>query len=135
MKYYDVVTGSVIPYQQVQECNQALNEAAKKLQESHEYYKQHKWTDKKEADRNDRKEAEKPSKQKRQDKQAEKTRQENRKDKTRKQRSQANRNMKPRNQRSQERTYKEAERPRKQNDTQARNMTMNPEEERVIGTS
>ena len=30
---------------------------------------------------------------------------------------------------------KQAERPRKQNDTQARNMTMNPEEERVIGTS
>ena len=30
---------------------------------------------------------------------------------------------------------KQAERPRKQNDTQARNMTMNPEEESVIGTS
>ena len=30
---------------------------------------------------------------------------------------------------------KQAERPRKQNDTQARNMTMNPKEDRVIGTS
>ena len=35
----------------------------------------------------------------------------------------------------QKRKDKQAERPRKQNDTQARNMTMNPEEERVIGTS
>ena len=35
----------------------------------------------------------------------------------------------------QKRKDKHAERPRKQNETQARNMTMNPEEERVIGTS
>ena len=35
----------------------------------------------------------------------------------------------------QKRKDKQAERPRKQNDTQARNMTMNHEKERVIGTS
>ena len=35
----------------------------------------------------------------------------------------------------QKRKDKQAERPRKQNDTQERNETMNPEEERIIGTS
>jgi len=35
----------------------------------------------------------------------------------------------------QKRKDKQAERSRKQNDKQARNMTMNPEEERIIGTS
>ena len=39
------------------------------------------------------------------------------------------------NQNERSRKDKQAERPRKQNDTKARNMTMNPEEERVIGTS
>ena len=35
----------------------------------------------------------------------------------------------------QKRKDKQAERSRKQNDKQARNMTMNPKEERIIGTS
>ena len=35
----------------------------------------------------------------------------------------------------QKRQDKQAERSRKQNDKQARNMTMHPKEERIIGTS
>ena len=45
VKYYDVVTGSVIPYDQVQENNKVLNETAAKLNEAFDFYQQHKRTD------------------------------------------------------------------------------------------